>query len=174
MKERDLRKLSRAELLELLVTQGQELERVKQQLDEQIRINQNREIMLSQAGNIAEAALALNGVFEAAQKAADQYLENIQMMAGAPYGSVGYPDYGEYAGRYDEQPYPGKDSRSEAARSSRDGSRYESSRYEGGQYDSGRYDRSRSDRNRSYREEPAQNDDYMNYGDSDLEIYDVQ
>ena len=40
----------------------------------------SREIKLSQAGSIAEAALQLNGVFEAAQEAAKQYLENIERL----------------------------------------------------------------------------------------------
>ena len=34
--------------------------------------------LLKNAGSIAEAALALNGVFESADKAAAQYLENIK------------------------------------------------------------------------------------------------
>ena len=156
MKEKELRKLSRAELLELLVTQGQELERVKQQLAEQIQVNQNREIMLSQAGNIAEAALALNGVFEAAQKAADQYLENIQMMAGAPTGAPYGGGYNSYSG-YAEPQYTSGAVGYESEPVPRGGR----SRYEGKRYGS---------------RETAGNNDYMNYGDGDseLEIYDVQ
>lgn len=37
--------------------------------------------MEQEAGSIAEAALRLNKVFEAAQQAADQYLENIRTQA---------------------------------------------------------------------------------------------
>ena len=40
-----------------------------------------RRILLEKAGSIAEASLQLNGVFEAAQKAADQYVENIQSLS---------------------------------------------------------------------------------------------
>lgn len=43
----------------------------------------NRRIELEQAGSIAMAALSLNGVFESAQKAADQYLYNIHLMHDA-------------------------------------------------------------------------------------------
>ena len=39
----------------------------------------SRQIRLEQAGSIAEAALKLNGVFEAAQAACNQYLENIRL-----------------------------------------------------------------------------------------------
>ena len=36
--------------------------------------------MVQEAGSIAEAALKLNGVFEAAQDACGQYIENIKML----------------------------------------------------------------------------------------------
>ena len=36
--------------------------------------------MLNEAGNIAEAALKINKVMEAAQAAADQYLQNIAQL----------------------------------------------------------------------------------------------
>ena len=38
--------------------------------------------MIENSGSIAEAALKLSGIFEAAQAAADQYLENIGVPAG--------------------------------------------------------------------------------------------
>ena len=41
-----------------------------------------RRIELQEAGSIAEAALRLNGIFEIAQKAADQYLENVRRLGG--------------------------------------------------------------------------------------------
>ena len=40
----------------------------------------SRRIELEEAGSIAEASLRLNGVFEAAQQAADQYLENLRRL----------------------------------------------------------------------------------------------
>jgi hypothetical protein len=46
--------------------------------------------MLDKAGSIAEAALQLNDVFELAQKAADQYLENVKKIVEAnPEGDDG-------------------------------------------------------------------------------------
>lgn len=41
----------------------------------------DRMIELTEAGNIAEAALRLNGIFEMAQQAADQYLMNVKRYA---------------------------------------------------------------------------------------------
>ena len=124
MTEKEFRKLSRREVLQLLLTQVKEekelrlhLEKTETKLREleegyerlRARLNSkdaqihklagsldkkdlqiktlkrdleehrtDRKIKLREAGSIAEAALRLNGIFEAAQAAADQYLENIE------------------------------------------------------------------------------------------------
>lgn len=80
MTDKELRKLRRSDLLEMLIEvekRNEILISENQELRQQLEA---KEIKLSQAGSIAEAAMCLNGVFEAAQKAADQYLENIQRM----------------------------------------------------------------------------------------------
>lgn len=82
MTDKEVRKLSRAQLLEMMVAQAKEIEELKKSLEEARQQLANRNIEIQEAGSIAEAALRLNGVFEAAQKAADQYLENIQRSAG--------------------------------------------------------------------------------------------
>ena len=81
MTEKDLRKLNRAELLEMLIAQGKEMEELRAQMDKMQRKLDDRQIHLNRAGSIAEASLQLNGVFEAAQAAAQQYLENIRMLS---------------------------------------------------------------------------------------------
>ena len=81
MTDQELRKLSRADLLELLLEQSKENERLREQLRQAEERLADRKIEIETAGSIAQAALQLNGVFEAAQKAADQYLENIQRLA---------------------------------------------------------------------------------------------
>lgn len=78
MTDRELRKLSRKDLLELLVAQGQERDALQAELEQTKAALENRQLQIEQAGSIAEAALRLNGVFEAAQAAAQQYLENIR------------------------------------------------------------------------------------------------
>ena len=84
MTEKELRKLSRADLLELLIEQVKENERLTVRLAEKESMLRERQIHLDKMGSIAEAALKLNGVFEAAQAAADQYLENVRRLAGEP------------------------------------------------------------------------------------------
>lgn len=83
MTEKELRRLSRADLLELLVAQTKENQALQEQLRQAQEALQQRTIALEQAGSIAEAALRLNGLFDDAQKAADQYLENIRAMEQA-------------------------------------------------------------------------------------------
>ena len=81
MKQPDLRSLSRSELLELLIQQGEELEALQEQLQECRMQLENRKLAITEAGSIAEAALKVSGVFEAAQTASAQYLENIQLLS---------------------------------------------------------------------------------------------
>ena len=82
MKDKELRHLSRSELLEMLLVQVDENKKLKMQLNEMQAQLDNRQILMNEAGSIAEAALQLNGVFEAAQNAAAQYLENIRRLSG--------------------------------------------------------------------------------------------
>ena len=58
--------------------QSEELEQVKAQLAEARRQLEQRNIQIEQAGSIAQAALQLSGIFEAAQSAADIYLQNVK------------------------------------------------------------------------------------------------
>lgn len=81
MTDKELRRLSRAELLEMLLAQTEENERLQAELDDAKRALEDRRIEASRAGSLAEASLKLNGVFEAADKAARQYVENVQRLA---------------------------------------------------------------------------------------------
>ncbi len=81
MTDKELKKLTRAELLEMLLIQSREKQQLEKELEEAKKNLEAREILIAESGSIAEAALKLNGVFEAAQKAADQYLENVKRAA---------------------------------------------------------------------------------------------
>ena len=80
MTEKELKKLSRQELLEVLLVQSKKIDRLRAQLDEARQQLSEKELTIAEAGSIAEASLSLSGVFEDAQKAADQYLSNIHRM----------------------------------------------------------------------------------------------
>jgi len=81
MVEKELKKLSRRELLEILIIQTKRVERLEAQLAEAQKIIEDRRILVERIGNLAEASLAINGVFEAAQKAAEQFLDNVEIIA---------------------------------------------------------------------------------------------
>ncbi len=78
MTDKELRRLSRMELIQLLLEQTKELGHARQELAEARKAVEDRQIQIQNAGSIAEASLQINQVMEAAQKAADQYLENVQ------------------------------------------------------------------------------------------------
>ena len=82
MTDQELKKLHRSDLLELLIAQEKENEQLRSQIAQLKRRLEDRTIALEQAGSIAEASLQINGVFQAAQDAAAQYLENIQRLSG--------------------------------------------------------------------------------------------
>lgn len=81
MADKTLRKLKRTELLELLIEQGKENERLQKRVAELEKKLEEKEIILDQAGTIAEASFRLNGVLEAAEAAAQQYLDNLKRLA---------------------------------------------------------------------------------------------
>ena len=85
MTDKDLHRLRRGELLEILLEQSKENDNLRIELEEKNKLIEelnkkleDRRIDLQEAGTIAEASFKLNGVFDAAEKAAKQYLDNLQ------------------------------------------------------------------------------------------------
>ena len=81
MTDQQLKRLNRSKLLQMLLEIERENETLRarnEELEEKMR---KRELQLAESGSIAEAALKLNGIFEAAQQAADQYVYNVQRRA---------------------------------------------------------------------------------------------
>ena len=81
MTDKELRRLSRSDLLEMLIAQTEENSQLKIRLEQAEAQLRDRRIEIDKAGSLAEAALSLNGVFQAAEAAAQQYLENIQRIS---------------------------------------------------------------------------------------------
>lgn len=77
MKNNEFRRLNRRELLELLIAQIEENERLRQQLEDAQKELNDRRIKIANAGSLAEAALLLSDVFQAVDEAASLYLENL-------------------------------------------------------------------------------------------------
>lgn len=78
MTDKELKRLKRVDLLELLIAQSRENDRLRAELEEMRSKLEAKELTLEKAGSIAEAALRLNKVFEAAQLAADQYVLSVK------------------------------------------------------------------------------------------------
>ena len=86
MTDQELRKLKRAELLQIMIAQSKKITELQEKLEEAERKLADRDIIIEKSGNIAEAALRLNHIFEDAQKAAEQYLSNVRRQAAISYG----------------------------------------------------------------------------------------
>lgn len=77
MADKGLKSLSRSELLELLLAQTRENEQLRRDLLETRQQLRDRMIRMENVGDLASAVLEINGVMDAAQAAAKQYLDNI-------------------------------------------------------------------------------------------------
>lgn len=80
MADKELKKLNRRELLEMMLALSKENDQLREQLAKAQGQLSERQLRIEKAGNIAEASLQLNQVFKSAQQAADQYLENIRLL----------------------------------------------------------------------------------------------
>jgi cell division septum initiation protein DivIVA len=83
MNQKELRRLSRSDLLEMMLSLSKENEHLRKELHQVKSKLEDRTIAMDSSGSLAEAALNLNGVFQAAQAACDQYKANIQSRADA-------------------------------------------------------------------------------------------
>jgi len=76
--DKRLKKISKKELLEILLAQAKKIDELETELKEVKEELNSRRIEIKKSGSIAEAALKLNGIFELAQKTADEYVENVK------------------------------------------------------------------------------------------------
>lgn len=70
--------LSKNEMMMVMHDQEQEIEKLKSQVAELQSKLDGYEIKVSESGNLAEAAAKVSGLFEAAQRTVDTYLENMK------------------------------------------------------------------------------------------------
>ena len=75
MTEKDLRKLNRYQLLELLIIQTRRTEELEAQLAQARQELESRQIKMKNIGSVAEASVQMTGLLDAAQKTADFFLE---------------------------------------------------------------------------------------------------
>lgn len=82
MTEKELRRLKRVELLEIMLEQQKRIEALEEELKAAKEELESRRIAISKAGTLSEAALAVTRLFAEADRAAAIYLENLRRMAG--------------------------------------------------------------------------------------------
>lgn len=78
MTAKELKRLRRSDLLEMLLALRKENDQLRAQLQQAQQKLEDRRIQIENSGSLAEAALRLSGIFEAAQEACDRYTENVQ------------------------------------------------------------------------------------------------
>ena len=83
MTEKELKKLNRYQLLEMLIIQTERANELQKKLEEAEEKLESRSVQMTVMGSIAEASLHLSGVFEAAQNAADIYMDAVKERAAA-------------------------------------------------------------------------------------------
>ena len=78
MTDKELRKLSRADLIAIMLDLVRENQQLRDELDQAQKELESRTIAIQNAGSLAAAAMELSGVFEAAEDACAQYTRNLQ------------------------------------------------------------------------------------------------
>ena len=78
MTDRELQRLRREDLLQILIGQQKQIQDLTEALEKAEAALVSRKIELGNSGSIAEAALKMNGVFEAADRAAADYQARVQ------------------------------------------------------------------------------------------------
>ena len=78
MTDQEFKRLNRAQLIDIIYQFQLQVDQLTAQNQELERQLEDKRLRLSSAGNIADAALEINECFHTAQKAAEQYLNEIQ------------------------------------------------------------------------------------------------
>ena len=77
MTDKELKRLSRAQLIDIIYQFQLQVDQLTEQKEELERELADKRLRIHNAGNIAEAALEINNCFRSAQNAAEQYLNEI-------------------------------------------------------------------------------------------------
>lgn len=78
MTDKELKRLSRAQMIDIIYQFQLQLDKLTEQNHELERELADKRLRINNAGNIAEAALEINDCFRSAQNAAEQYLNEIK------------------------------------------------------------------------------------------------
>lgn len=77
MTEKELKKLNRKDLLQMLIEQSQVVQELRDELAEAEEKLEDKTIVIEESGSIAEAALKLNDLFRVAEDTCKDYVDNV-------------------------------------------------------------------------------------------------
>lgn len=78
MNDKELRKASRKELLEIILAQTNRIEELEIALDDVSKKLNSKKIIMKESGSLAEAIIKLSEIFEHADLVAEEYLEKVK------------------------------------------------------------------------------------------------
>lgn len=78
MDNKELKKIGKKELLEILLSQAKRIEELEEELNKTKKKLESKKITIENSGSLAEASLKLNNIFEVAEASAEQYLFNVK------------------------------------------------------------------------------------------------
>lgn len=81
MTEKEIKKLNRYQLLELLIAQTERADQLQARLDQALKELEDKQIKLASLGSIAEASVYLTGLFQKAQETAELYVNSAKKFA---------------------------------------------------------------------------------------------
>lgn len=78
MTDKEFKRLNKEQLLDIIYQLQLQVDKLTEQKKELKKALADKRLRISEAGNIADAALEINNCFRSAQNAADQYLNEIK------------------------------------------------------------------------------------------------
>lgn len=88
MTDKEFKRLSRSQLLDIIYQLQLKQEELQAENEKLAKALEDKRLRISSVGNIAEAALEINNVMQAAQNAATQYINEIKARANAEYHRI--------------------------------------------------------------------------------------
>ena len=80
--KKNLTRLSKREILKIMVAQGEEIDKLNARVAELETELAERRVAMDRVGSLAEASLALTKIFQDADEAAAIYLDNVRRRNG--------------------------------------------------------------------------------------------
>ena len=80
MTDKEFKRLNRAQLIEIIYQLQLEIDKLSEHNKALEKALEDKRLKITNAGNLAEAALEINNCFQSAQNAADQYLNEIKLI----------------------------------------------------------------------------------------------